>query len=228
MTDPTNNTTYTTETPQDDASSERTKRFFWQGKFGPAFWTITGIISLVVNIILIVVLVILGQKLFVLNDIVENGLIGGLYSNFVAMDEATIVTSVTVEDTIPVQFDLPVATNTTVVLTEPTPIYGASVVINTGVLDINAPANIILPAGLELPIALDITVPVDQEVPVVLEVPVNIPLNQTELHAPFVGLQQVIEPYYDLLGDLPDGWEETPLCQGFLSQVCDFLLEAEQ
>jgi len=200
----------------------------WQGKFGPAFWTITGVISLFVNIILIVIVVILGQQLFTLNEIVEYGLIGGLHSNFVAMDEATIITTVVVEDTIPVQFDLPVSAKTTVVLTEPTPIDGASVVINTGVLSINAPADIVLPAGLQLPIALNITVPVDQEVPVVLQVPVNIPLNQTELHEPFVGLQEVVEPYHSLLGDLPDGWEETPLCQGLMSEICVLFLESEQ
>lgn len=228
MTEQSYDSTYATEETPPDADSQGVSRIVWQGKFGPAFWTITGVISLIVNIILIVVVVILGQQLFTLNEIVEYGLIGGLHSNFVAMDEATIVTSVTVEDTIPVQFDLPVTTNTTVVLTEPTPIYGASVVINTGVLNINAPADIVLPAGLQLPIALDITVPVDKEVPVVLEVPVDIPLNQTELHEPFVGLQEVVEPYHNLLGDLPDGWEETPLCQGILNQVCVLLLETEQ
>jgi len=227
MTDPTYDPAYTTEEPPAENNSDRVRRVFWQGKFGPAFWTITGVISLVVNIILIIIVIILGQQLFVLNDIVENGLIGGLHRNFVAMDEATIVTTVTVEDTIPVQFDLPVTAKTTVVLTEPTPIEGASVIITTGVLNINAPADIVLPAGLELPIELGITVPVDQEVPVVLEVPVNIPLNETELHEPFVGLRQVVEPYQGLLGELPDSWEETPLCQGVAGQVCVLLINTE-
>jgi hypothetical protein len=228
MTEQSYDSTYATEETPPDSESQGVSRVVWQGKFGPAFWTITGVISLVVNIILIVIVVILGQQLFTLNEIVEYGLIGGLHSNFVAMDEATIITSVTVEDTIPVQFDLPVSTKTTVSLTEPTPIDGASVVINTGVLSINAPADIVLPAGLELPIALDIIVPVDQEVPVVLQVPVNIPLDQTELHEPFVGLQEVVAPYHSLLGDLPDGWEETPLCQGLMSEICVLLLDTEQ
>jgi hypothetical protein len=225
-----NNSTYkpAKSPPPDPASTDHKGRFFWQGKFGPAFWTITGIFSITVNIILIVTLLIIGKYLFTLNEIVEYGLIGGLHSNFVAMDEATILTTVTVEDTIPVQFDLPVRTNTTVVLTEPTPIQGASVVIKTGILDINAPANIVLPSGLELPIALDIVVPVDQEVPVVLNVPVDIPLNQTELHEPFVGLQEVVNPYHEMLGDLPDSWMETPICQGILGKVCVFIFDNEQ
>jgi hypothetical protein len=95
-------------------------------------------------------------------------------------------------------------------------------------LNINAPANIVLPAGLELPISLDITVPVDQEVPVVLEVPVDIPLNQTELHDPFVGLQEVVEPYQGMLGGLPDAWLDTPFCQGVLGRVCIIIFNIPQ
>jgi hypothetical protein len=30
-------------------------------------------------------------------------------------------------------------------------------------------------------------------------VPVNIPLSQTQLHEPFVGLQQVVKPWYCLV-----------------------------
>ncbi len=225
-----NNGTYTMEEPPQDqkSKSDRATRFFWQGKFGPAFWTITGIFSIIVNIILIVALVIIGQQLFALNEIVEYGLIGGLHRNFEAMDDATIVTTVQVEDTIPVQFDLAVQTDTTVVLTEPTAIQGASVVISTGVLNINAPANIVLPAGLELPINLDITVPVDKEVPVVMTIPVEIPLNQTELHEPFVGLQDVVGPYQVMLGDLPDKWTDTPLCQGLFGEVCVLVFGVEK
>lgn len=232
MTDTPNNEThvdtYMPEETHQDSKPSRVTRFFWQGKLAPAFWTITGIISITVNIILIVALIVIGQQLFTLNEIVEDELIGGLHSNFVAMDEATIVTTVNVDDTIPVQFDLAVQTNTTVVLTEPTPIENASVVIATSVLNINAPADIILPAGLELPISLDITVPVDKEVPVVLTVPVKIPLSETELHEPFVGLREVVEPYKVLLGDLPDEWMETPLCKGLFGEVCVFVFDIQQ
>ena len=40
------------------------RRIFWQGKLTPAFWTIAGIISLTVNIILLVALIILGTQIF--------------------------------------------------------------------------------------------------------------------------------------------------------------------
>lgn len=74
-------------------------------------------------------------------------------------------------------------------------------------------ADIELPKGLVLPISLGIMVPVDTMVPVNLSVPVNIPLEETELHEPFVGLQDVVQPYQDLLTPLPNSWQEVPLCQ---------------
>ncbi len=94
-------------------------RLFWQGKFVPAFWTISGLISLAVNVILIVILLILARELFNLKGLISNQLIGGLYENFVKMEQAVIETSVMVDstipvvntiavnDTIPVQFILP-------------------------------------------------------------------------------------------------------------------------
>ena len=82
--------------------------------------------------------------------------------------------------------------------------------------------------GTELPVSLDITVPVDKEVPVVLTVPVDIPLNETELHEPFVGLKEVIEPYKVMLDDLPDEWRETPLCKGLFGEICVFVFDIQQ
>ena len=46
-------------------------------------------------------------------------------------------------------------------------------------------------------------IPVDAMIPVTLTVPVSIPLNETDLHQPFVGLQQVVQPYDTLLKELP-------------------------
>ena len=207
--------------PESSSNGSGWRSIFWQGKPMPAFWTIAGIFSIVLNVILIIVVVILARNLFTINALVEDGLINGLYDNFVKMDEATIITTVQVDDTIPVVFDLPVQTNTTVELTEPVSIYGAMVTINTGNLYINAPADIVLPAGTSLPIALDIIVPVDQEVPVSLTVPVNIPLNETELHEPFAGLQDVVGPYQRLLADLPNRWEGIEACkEGLGNNIC--------
>ncbi len=191
------------------------------GKFGPAFWTIASVFSLIVNIILVVILIALASQLFALKKLVQDQLLGGLYGNFVKMNEAHIRTTIPVQTTVPARFDLPLNTTTMVTLTENTVIPRATIYdFRSGTLTItNANANIILPAGTQLPIALNLTVPVDQQIPVSLNVEVDIPLSQTELNEPFVGLQEVVKPYYNLLGEVPDTWQEA-LCGPSPSGLC--------
>ncbi len=189
--------------------SPKTKRWLWQGQVRPAFWTIGSALSLLLNVILLVVVGILAQQLFTIKHLVNDQLLGGLYQNFERMDQAVIATTVEVDDTIPVQFNLPLQQYTDVVLTEDTLVSNVTVNLNTGGLYIqDAQAEITLPAGTVLKVALDMDVPVDTTIPVHLTVPVNIPLAKTQLHEPFVGLQQVVGPYYSLLGDLPNSWAD--------------------
>jgi len=203
-------------------------RWLWQDRVGPALWTIASLISLSVNIVLIVMLIVLGRQLFALKGLVSEQLIKGLNQNFALMDQSHIRTNILVQDEIPVMFDLPVVAETTVTLTEDTRIRGVNINLRTGGLSIsNAPANITLPAGARLPIALELMVPVSNTVPVVLNVPVDIPLDQTELHVPFIGLQEVITPYQELLTSLPNSWQETRFCQLLNGWLCGFLLGAE-
>jgi hypothetical protein len=132
---------------------------------------------------------------------ITSELLGGLYTNFVKMDEANIRTNIHVEKEIPVQFSLNVSGPTNVTLSEAVTIRGALVTVETGGLNIvNARATIVLPKDTLLPINIEnLVVPVDQKVLAVLDVPVDIPLDQTELHEPFVGLQKVVEPWYCLI-----------------------------
>jgi hypothetical protein len=112
-----------------------------------------------------------------------------------------------------------------VVLREPASINGARVTLNTGGLSINnAPADIILPAGTTLPVHLELVVPVQQTIPITLTVPVDIPLNQTELHEPFTGLQQVIAPFYWLLKPEWTSCKDVPVL-GSLGRVCTLLFK---
>jgi hypothetical protein len=203
----------------------------WTGRplrIGPPFWTITGILSLVVNLVLIVLLLSLANQLFTLKKLVQEQVLGGLYENFVRMDQAHIRTTIPVNTSVAAQFDLPLQTNTVVVLTEPTLLENASVAsltiggLGSGMTITNAPATILLAEGTRLPVALDLTVPVDQQIPVSLMVNVDIPLSETDLHQPFVGLQEVIRPYYLLLQETPDSWSDVicgpepgALCQTF-------------
>jgi hypothetical protein len=216
------------------------KHWVWQGRFAPAFWTITGALSLLVNIILIVFLILLSQELFALKSLISEQLIGGLYDNFVKMEMAVIDTTVTVETTIPVNdtiavndeipvvFDLPLNQETTVVLTSDVPINNTVVFLN----GVPVPTNITLPSGTVLPVALNLTVPVSQTIPIVLDVPisidvpvtlkipVSIPLKDTDLAEPFIGLQDTLAPYNSLLVDAPDSWTEAACDAGVL--LCIF------
>jgi hypothetical protein len=178
-------------------SAPRQARF----KFGPAFWTVASIMSLTVNVVLLAVALLslrmLGGLSFMAQD-QASGILGGLYVNFVKMDAAHIRTNIHVEKEIPVQFTLNVSGPTNVTLSQDVVIDGALVTVETGGLNIvNARARIVLPVNTVLPITIqNLVVPVDQKVLAVLDVPVDIPMSQTELHEPFVGLQKVVEPFY--------------------------------
>ncbi len=180
------------------APEPRPRRF----NFLPAFWTIASIMSLTVNIVLIVILLIMLQMLgtvqLTANDQVS-GLLGGLYHNFVKMDQATIAANIPVDATIPLDIVVPVQATTRITLAETVVIPNAHVRINTGSLNIDADAQVTLPANTPLMVNLDFPLTVRNNIPIHLDVPVNIPLNQTQLHEPFVGLQQVVEPWYCLV-----------------------------
>ena len=177
---------------------------------------------MLVNIILIVTLIILAQELFELKRMVGGHVLGGLYDNFVLMDQAHIKSQIKVQDTIPINFTLPISQDTVVVLTQPTYIKNVMIALNSGGLTINSPANITLPAGTNLPVHLELTVPVDTKIPVTLNVPVDIPLNQTELHQPFAGLQNVIGPFNSLLAPEITTSSEAPPCQNDMTGwFCD-------
>jgi hypothetical protein len=177
-------------------------------KFMPAFWTIASILSLTVNLVLAVLLVSTWRNLPSLNvggvrssvTDMGTGLLGGLYTNFEKMDRAHITRTIPVETTIPVKFDLALNQQTNVILSQDVTINNALVTVQTGGLNISrALASIVLPQGTNLPIVLNLTVPVDTTVPVALNVDVDIPLNETQLHDPFVGLRNVVEPYYCMI-----------------------------
>ena len=197
------------------------KPFFDTSKILPTFWTIASLLSFSMNIILIAALILLGREVFVLKAMVGDNLLGGLYENFIYMDQAHIKTNITVSDTIPINFTLPISQDTVVVLTQNTPINGAHVTINTGGISINSSANIVLPAGTNLPVHLNLQVPVNTTVPVNLNVPVDIPLQETDLHKPFIGLQQVVAPFYYMLQPQIKKPQDLQLC-GSNSAFCSF------
>jgi hypothetical protein len=125
-----------------------------------------------------------------------NKLLSGLYTNFEKMDRASIDTVIPVDAQIPLNITVPVQKTTQITLSETVNIPNAQVVINTGGLNINSTARVTLPAGTPLTVNLNFDLPVQASIPIHLEVPVHIPMAETQLHEPFVGLQEVVEPIY--------------------------------
>ncbi|OGO74516.1 MAG: hypothetical protein A3K41_08870 [Chloroflexi bacterium RIFOXYD12_FULL_57_15] len=169
----------------------------------------TSWISLLVDAILIAVVIILLFYVRRLNLKVNELMslssmpletVSGLYKNFELMEKAHIVTQIPVSTTVPVRLDVCIRTGTSVVINQEVIIPDARVTVQTGGLNItNATTRIVLPPNTALPVNLDLCVPVETTIPVSLNVNVDIPLANTDLNAPFKGLQDVIAPLYCLL-----------------------------
>jgi hypothetical protein len=204
-------TTQTT-TAQDVSEAAPTKRIL---AFGPAFWTITGCLSLIVNAVLITVLLSIFPFVGVFGPTAQNmgvDLVGGLYNNFEELDNAVIDKIIPVDANIPLDIVVPVETTTQIVLAEKVDIPNATVQITTGGVAINSNAHVTLPAGTPLMVKLDFDLPVKKDIPVHLDVPVNIPMADTGLHKPFVGLQEVIRPLYCFLNKNATNLKGQSLC----------------
>jgi hypothetical protein len=208
-------TTQPDDTPGDEMPSPPAKGVNF--RFGPPFWTIASVLSMMVNIVLITLLIVLlpNIKKIDVNTMTGLGskLLGDLYVNFEKMDRAHITTTIPVETTIPVKFDLQLNQQTNVILSQDVTINNARVTVKTGGLNItNALTTIILPQGTNLPVVLNLTVPVDTTVPVRLNVNVDIPMAQTQLHEPFFGLQEAVKPFYCMLNAGALNLDSQPIC----------------
>jgi hypothetical protein len=206
-------------------NSPHLQKFVFQGKFMPAFWTVTAIFSLMVNILFIAILILFGNYFFELKKLVADGLVTGVSNNLALMDKAHIVTTVPVETTVqlqddlPVVFDLPINQSQQLSITEDIRVPGAYIYLNnTPVLtDLTLPAGTQLQVNLDMTIPVSESIPVDITVPVSLMVPLDVAVDQTDLHQSIVGLQSVVEPYKVLLGSKFNSKEDFPLCNQWWS-----------
>jgi hypothetical protein len=182
-------------------------REFWN-----AFRNFAILFSFIMNFVLLVILLFVVLLIFQIKNGIAEPLLQGLHSNFVGLNEAKIETEVQVNDTIPIDFDLPVSDSTDVYLTEEVVIENvpAFFAIEGGGGTIRGTVDIRLPAETRLPIRLSLLVPVEQTIPVTLNVPVNIPLSETQLTEPFTNLRDLLEPYVRIVDNLPDNWSDVP------------------
>ena len=186
------------------------RKWVWDGKPWMAFKTFAIIFSFIMNAVLLLVLLIAAPLILPIVNEIVNPIVGGLNNSFVDMSAANITRTIDVNDTIPINFVLPLDTETNVVLVDDVQLSGVPTTFNLpgGGGTINGAVTLTLPQGLVLPVALSLDVPVDQEIDVELAVDVDIPLSETELGSPFNELQSLFGPLDNLVQDLPDTNEE--------------------
>ena len=91
-------------------------------RLGRYFWRFMVIFSFIVNIVLLVVVGVLLLTLFDIKRNIAQPLVGGLYSAFVGLEDATIDWTIPVRANIPVNLDIPLKQNTIVTLTQAVPL----------------------------------------------------------------------------------------------------------
>lgn len=176
---------------------------FWE-----AFKNLAIIFSFIVNLVLVIILLlVVGWILFPAKTDVVEPMLDELQGAIDALDNATIVRTIDIDEQVPVSFSLPLEQATVVVLSQDVRLERpASFIFPAGGGTINGTVVLNLPQGLELPILLDMDVPVQNSIPVQFPVDVTIPLRETELNQVVVELNSVLGPIRDLLDDLPDGF----------------------
>ncbi|MHB8628030.1 MAG: hypothetical protein ACYDBJ_26460 [Aggregatilineales bacterium] len=174
-------------------------------------------LSVIFNLVFLVVIILLVIFIFNLKTGIIQPLVNNLYGSFVGLDQSSILTTIKVQDSVPVKLTIPLQTQTTVILTSDVPVRAnATFSLPGGGGTINGSVSIVLPTGLKLPVALDLSVPVNDKLPISLNVPVNIRVQDTQLHDPITQLQDTLKPYVRLLGNLPDNWGQVPAFIGKL------------
>jgi hypothetical protein len=203
-------------------------------RFWDAFKNMAIVFSFVVNFVLVIVLLVLTlpgvRAAFALKSGLLQPMLHDLDAAFVGLGEATIDTTVNIDESIPIQFSLPldkplpiefalpIDQSTNVVLEQAVPLnVPATFRFPGGGGAINGYVSLSLPAGMGLPVRLNMVVPVsqtipvrmdvpvDQMVPIQMEVPVHIKLGESGLD-PVVGqLRASIWTVKTQVDNLPDG-----------------------
>ncbi len=209
---------------------ERLKRF-WN-----AFKDVAILFSFAVNFVLVVLLLGISvpalRTVFALKVGMVEPLLNDLDTAFVGLGEATIDTTVEIDESIPIQFDLLldqslpidfpllIDQNTVVVMTAPVPLSmparfnlpGGGGVIN-GTVSLSLPTGMVMPIRLSMVVPVSQTipvhmvVPVNQTIPIQMSVPVHIELGEAGLDPAVQELRAVFYPLKEQIEGLPDGIE---------------------
>ncbi|MEA3338893.1 MAG: hypothetical protein U9R15_02910 [Chloroflexota bacterium] len=212
---------------------ERLKRF-WN-----AFKDIAIIFSFVVNLVLVVLVALLLvvsvpalRTVFALKTGMVEPLLNDLDAAFVGLGEATVDTTVQIDESIPIQFNLPldeplpinfdltIEQDTVVVLQQEVDLNRVYTEFDlggfgkiSGYVTLSLPKNLPLPVHLSMvvpvskTIPVQMNVPVSQTIPIQMTVPVNIKLGESGLDPAVEELRAVFQPLAAQIENLPDGIE---------------------
>ncbi len=172
-------------------------------KFWDAAKTLSLIVSMIVNLVLIIAVVILANQVGAIKTTLA-GVLGQLDSAFNGLGQAVISDTIKISQEVPVQFDLPLKQDTVVTTRAPVPINTQATFSLGQFGSINGVVTLQLPAGTSLPVHLELTVPVSNSIPVVFDQPVTIPLADKGLGPVVSKLRGALGPIINLVHQLPD------------------------
>jgi len=178
-------------------------------KFWDAAKTITLIVSMFIDLILIVAVVILANQVGAIK-MTLNTVLGQLDSAFEDLGQVVITDTIKISQQVPVRFDLPLKQDTVVTTQAPVPISTQATFSLGQFGSINGTVSLQLPPGTSLPVRLEITVPVSNVIPVVFDQPVRIPLAEKGLGSVVTKLRAALAPIIGVVQQMPDRFVIVP------------------
>lgn len=180
------------------------KRKFWD-----ATKTLSLVVSMIVNLVLIIVVAILVQQVGAIKSTLVS-VLGQLDTAFQGLGDTVIRTTIPISQSVPVRFDLPLQQDTNVTTNGPVPINTQATFSLGQFGSINGTVSLNLPAGTQLPVHLELTVPVSNAIPVVFDQGVAIPLAPAGMQPVVDQLRAALSPILKLVRLLPDRFSITP------------------
>jgi hypothetical protein len=186
------------------APGRRFPRRVWE-----ALKSISLMVSMIINLVLIVVVVILINQVGSIKMTLAS-ILGQLDSAFQGLGAATIVDTIKINQQVPVRFDLPLSQDTTVVTQAPVPISAYATFSLGQFGSINGTVSLALPTGTSLPVHLELSVPVSNSIKVAFDQPISIPLAARGLGPVVAQLRSALGPLIGVVQQLPDAFVIIP------------------
>jgi len=170
-------------------------------------WRILLVFSLALNLMLFMVVFLMGQRLFGLKDSMDAAMDLDMQKSLAELNTVELSTVVEIEQEFPVNIDVNIQRDTTLILDSSVRVSGASISMVSGGFSVNGPATLDLPAGTELPVQMDMTIPVSATVPASFSVPVTLDLADTSIPSTLSSLGTVLTSYKQQISSLPGCWQ---------------------